>query len=65
MTSYEFCERMYHETGAFVTPGECFEEEHSMRIGYASDSDILKDGLQAITEFMKTLEREGMPLCHN
>jgi len=65
MPSYEFCERMYHETGAFVTPGECFEEEHSMRIGYASDSDVLKDGLQAITEFIKILEREGTPLCHN
>lgn len=65
MPSYEFCERMYHETGAFVTPGECFEEEHSMRIGYASDSDVLKDGLWAITEFMKTLEREGKILCHN
>lgn len=65
MPSYEFCERMYHETGAFVTPGECFEEEHSMRIGYASDSDVLKDGLWAITEFMKTLERKGKILCHN
>lgn len=65
MPSYEFCERMYHETGAFVTPGECFEEEHSMRIGYASDSDVLKDGLCAITEFMKVLEREGTKLCHN
>lgn len=65
MPSYEFCERMYHETGAFVTPGECFEEEHSMRIGYASDSDVLKDGLWAITEFMKTLEREGKTSCYN
>ena len=23
--SYDFCTRMYHETGAFVTPGDCFE----------------------------------------
>ena len=22
--SYDFCTRMYHETGAFVTPGDCF-----------------------------------------
>lgn len=35
--SYEFCERMYKETGAFVTPGDCFEQPHSVRIGYASD----------------------------
>lgn len=65
MPSYEFCERMYHETGAFVTPGECFEEEHSMRIGYASDSQVLKDGLKAITEFIKILESEGVKICHN
>ncbi|MGN0465394.1 MAG: aminotransferase [Lachnospiraceae bacterium] len=65
MPSYEFCERMYRETGAFVTPGGCFEEEHSMRIGYASNSDVLKDGLDAITEFIKILEREGTKLCHN
>lgn len=33
--SYEFCEEMYKKTGAFVTPGDCFEVPHSMRIGYA------------------------------
>ena len=56
--SYEFCERMYHETGAFVTPGDCFEEPYSMRIGYASDTQVLKDGLAAVSKFIRTLERE-------
>ena len=54
--SYEFCERMYRETGAFVTPGDCFEEPYSMRIGYASDTQVLKDGLAAISGFLKSLE---------
>lgn len=63
--SYEFCEQMYHETGAFVTPGECFEEEHSMRIGYANDPEILKNGLQAISQFIRILESEGIPVCQN
>ena len=54
--SYEFCERMYHETGAFVTPGDCFEEPYSMRIGYASDTQVLKDGLAAISSFLRILE---------
>lgn len=53
--SYEFCKRMYHETGAFVTPGDCFEQPHSMRIGYACDIDTLKDGLAAVTKFAATL----------
>ncbi len=54
--SYEFCEEMYRETGAFVTPGDCFEIPHSMRIGYAYGKQDLIDGLRAISEFiaMKT-----------
>lgn len=50
--SYEFCEKMYHETGAFVTPGDCFEQPHSMRIGYASDTEVLKKGLAAVSEYI-------------
>ena len=49
--SYEFCERLYHETGSFVTPGDCFEQPHSMRIGYACDAQTLKDGLAALADF--------------
>ena len=54
--SYTFCEEMYHKTGAFVTPGDCFEMPHSMRIGYAYGKQALKDGLRAISEYiaMKT-----------
>ena len=46
---------MYHETGAFVTPGDCFEQPHSMRVGYACDVNTLRDGLAAVTEFAATL----------
>lgn len=54
--SYEFCEEMYKKTGAFVTPGDCFEVPHSMRIGYAYGKQDLIDGLKAISEYiaMKT-----------
>ena len=50
--SREFCAEMYRETGAFVTPGECFEQEHSFRVGYASDAQTLRDGLAAIDEYI-------------
>lgn len=55
-SSYEFCEEMYKKTGAFVTPGDCFEVPHSMRIGYAYGKQDLIDGLKAISEYiaMKT-----------
>ena len=51
--SYTFCEEMYRETGAFVTPGDCFEVPHSMRIGYAYGRQDLIDGLNAISEYIK------------
>ena len=56
ISSYEFCEEMYKKTGAFVTPGDCFEVPHSMRIGYAYGKQDLIDGLKAISDYiaMKT-----------
>ena len=53
--SYEFCERLYHETGSFVTPGDCFEQPRSMRIVYACDAQTLKDGLAALADFSDKL----------
>ncbi len=56
--SVSFCERMYRETGAFVTPGACFGEEKCMRIGYANDRQTLTDGLAAVSAFLRILEAE-------
>ncbi len=50
--SYTFCEEMYQKTGAFVTPGDCFEIPHSMRIGYANGKQALLDGLKAISKYI-------------
>ena len=46
-------EDMYHKTGAFVTPGDCFEQPHSFRIGYACDKQELIGGLEAISEYIR------------
>ena len=56
--SYDFCIGMIETTGALVTPGDAFEEPHSMRIGYAysDNTDDLKEGLAAISRFMRALE---------
>lgn len=51
--SYQFCEEMYRQTGAFVTPGDCFEEPGCFRIGYACDKQTLADGLNAVHEFVR------------
>lgn len=56
--SYTLCRRMYGSCGTFVTPGDCFDEPRSMRIGYAADRDTLKKGLQAMSTFLDSLEAE-------
>lgn len=53
--SLDFCVDMYNSEGAFVTPGDCFEEPHSVRIGYACDTETLKSGLAAMSRYMKKL----------
>ncbi len=52
MPSHAFCEELYHSTGAFVTPGDCFEEPRSMRIGYACDRQELEQGLAAVSAYL-------------
>jgi len=56
--SYDFCREMYQKTGAFVTPGDCFEQPHSFRIGYACDIQTLKDGLTAMSSYLKMKREE-------
>ena len=46
---------MYRETGAFVTPGDCFEQPHSFRLGYACSKEELIGGLNAMTDYLGTL----------
>ncbi len=50
--SYTFCEKLYRETGTLVTPGDCFGQPRSMRIGYACDRDELRQGLAALSRFL-------------
>lgn len=59
LPSYEFCRRAYEETGVFVTPGDCFGQPRCFRIGYASDTQTLRDGLAALAAFAQKLEKEG------
>ena len=54
--SYTLCRQMYDACGAFVTPGDCFDEPCSMRIGYAADRDTLEKVLKAMSTFFRSLE---------
>ena len=55
MPSRELCIKLLEATGVMFTPGECFEIEHSVRIGYAFDSKTLREGLDKFAEFLKTI----------
>ena len=56
--SRELCAEMYEKTGAFVTPGDCFEQPKSMRVGYACAKEDLKKGLQAVSEYFAWREAQ-------
>lgn len=58
MPSRLFCQRMYHETGAFTVPGDCFEEPHSFRVGYAHEGETLRIGLEAVSEFIQLVSHK-------
>ncbi len=53
--SYELCVRLIKEKGLLFTPGSCFEMEGAVRIGYAFDSKLLKQGLDIFAEFLAEL----------
>ncbi|NLJ64327.1 MAG: aminotransferase [Christensenellaceae bacterium] len=54
--SYKLCLDMLKKTGAFVTPGACFEEEQCFRLGYACDKETLIKGLQAVSEYFASIK---------
>ena len=53
--SYDLCVKLLESKGVLFTPGECFEMEGSVRIGYAFDSKLLKQGLDLFAEFLKEI----------
>lgn len=55
MPSYELCVKLLESKGVLSTPGECFEMEGAVRIGYAFDSKLLKQGLDLFAEFLREI----------
>ena len=55
MLSRDLCIDLLLKKGVMFTPGECFEIEHSVRIGYAFDSKLLKEGLDLFAEYLREI----------
>ncbi len=53
MTSREFCIALLADTGVMFTPGSVMEMEGHLRIGYANNTDVLKQGLARVSAFLK------------
>lgn len=55
MTSREFCVALLEETGVMFTPGSALGMEGYVRIGYANNPAILKEGLARVSAFLAKL----------
>lgn len=55
LTSAEFCTRMIGEAGLAATPGGCFGTEGHIRLSYCYSDEQLKEGLDRLERFIKTL----------
>ena len=51
--SYDLCKKLIETKGVLFTPGSCFEIEGAVRIGYAFDSETLREGLDKFAEFLR------------
>ncbi len=52
MSSRDFCVALLEETSVMFTPGSVMDMEGYVRIGYANNPDILKEGLRLVSGFL-------------
>ena len=50
--SYDFCVELLQQTGVMFTPGAALQMEGYVRIGYANNPEILKVGLERVSDFL-------------
>ncbi|MEY8756943.1 aminotransferase [Peribacillus frigoritolerans] len=56
VSSEDFCIGLFKANGAFLTPGSCFDIEGHVRIGYACKTEVLEQGLQKVSEYLRTFK---------
>jgi aspartate/methionine/tyrosine aminotransferase len=52
ISSEEFCVRLLEKTGVMLTPGSAMDMEGYLRIGYANNERILREGLKRLSQFL-------------
>lgn len=53
MTSEAFCTKLLEATGVMLTPGSAMDMEGHLRIGYTNGEEVLHEGLQRISAFLR------------
>jgi aspartate/methionine/tyrosine aminotransferase len=53
MTSEAFCLQLLQRTGVMSTPGSAMDMEGYLRIGYANNEGILREGLRRVSAFLR------------
>ena len=56
ISSRQFCTELVKATGVMLTPGSVLGKEGYVRIGYANNPEILKQGLKRLSEFLADRE---------
>lgn len=52
LSSRDFCVELLKATGVMFTPGSALDMEGYVRIGFANNPDVLKQGLALVSEFL-------------
>jgi len=52
--SVDLCKKLLDDTGVLFLPGEAIDVEGYLRIGYCSDTGMLKEGLDAFSDWLNT-----------
>lgn len=55
MDSTAFCKELITQKSVLLTPGDCFDQSHCLRIGYAGDTDELKAGLDQLHDYLVSI----------
>ncbi|KPU62553.1 aminotransferase [Thermococcus sp. EP1] len=56
--SEELAIKLMKEKSTFLVPGSCFGIENHLRIGYGNPTEVMKEGLKRLREFLASLEGE-------
>lgn len=55
VSTENFCLGLLKEKGVLLVPGEAFEQPGFVRLGYCCENDVLKTGLQLISEYLNEI----------